>query len=219
MRFLRLAVAGLLLGAALMPQKAQADYFVWNDAKSGLSITYPDSWRQVSNQGPHDVLTVMPPSNRAQAQCTVRVEDEQRFLVYPPRYGSDIQKLAVSHQFWDRYLHQYDNHSIDALHDGAGLGRGHASYVVASYNSRVPGPDMSRRALMFASIYNDTLYVTECSSHADAFDSFQSIFLSVAGSVNFRKAHHETTVGHYRNFLADPNFIFIDTDGNKRAHY
>lgn len=218
MRFFRLAAMGLLLGA-VAPQAAQADYFVWNDAKSGLSLTYPDSWRQVSNQGPHDVLTVMPPAGRAQAQCTIRIEDEQRFLVYPPRYGRDIQRLAVSNDFWNRYLYQYDNHRIDALYDGAGLGRGHASYVVASYNSKVPGPDMARRALMFASIYNDKLYVTECSSHADAFYDYQDIFLSVAGSVDFRKAYHETTVGHYRNFLADPNLIFIDTDGNKRAHY
>ena len=218
MRFVRLAAVGLLLSVAA-PQAAKADYFVWNDAKSGLTITYPDNWRQVSNQDARDVFTVMPPSGRANAQCQVRVEDERRFLVYPPRYSDAVQRTAFSADFWEKYLHQYNNHSIDALYDGAGLGRGHASYVVASYDSEIPGPDMARRALMFASLYNDTLYVTECSAHADAFDEWQRIFLSVAGSVDFRKAHHETTVGHYRNFLGDPNLIFIDTDGNKRAHY
>lgn len=218
MRFIRLAALGLLMGMAV-PQAAQADYFVWNDPQSGLSLTYPDTWQQIHSQDPGDVMTVMAPSGRALAQCRVSVGDEGRFSIFPPRYGNSVQRVAFSEDFWHAYLAQYDNHTIDVLHDGAGLGRGHASYAVASYRSAVPGPEMERRALMLVSHYADRVYVTECSAHADAFDLWQPIFLSVAKSVDFRKVHHETTVGHYRNFLNDPNLVFMDTDGNKRAHY
>ena len=45
------------------------------------------------------------------------------------------------------------------------------------------------------------------------------LFLSVAKSVDFQKADHELTTGHYRDFLDDANMRFIDTDGNVREHY
>ena len=208
----------LLLSFAA-PQAAKADYFVWNDAQTGLQVTYPDDWRQVHSQDYNDVITVMAPGGRHHASCRVRVDDERRFLVYPPRYDWAIQRIEFSRDFWDRYLKEYNNHSIEAMVDGAGHGRGFASYAIATFDSPIPGPDMARRALMFVSHYNDKLYVTECSSHADAFAQWKHIFLSVAGSVEFRKAHHEATTGHYRNFLRDPNMTFLDTDGNVRTHY
>lgn len=218
MRRFLLLIAMAVFGVLVAPV-AKADYFVWTDSKTGLSLSYPDTWRVVHSQDPNDVVTVMAPSGRAHAACRVRADDERRFLIYPPRYDAAIQRISFSHDFWERYLHEYDNHAIEALYDGAGHGRGFASYAIATYDSRIPGPDMARRALMFVSHYNDKVYVTECSSHADGFADWKHIFLSVAGSVDFRKAHHETTVGHYRNFLVDPNLVFIDTDGNRRAHY
>ena len=218
MRLIRFTALALLLSFAA-PQAAKADYFVWNDAKTGLQITYPDTWRQVSSADPNDVITIMAPSGRAHASCRVRADVERRFMVYPPRYDWAVQETNFSYDFWDKYLAEYNNHQIEAMMDGAGHGRGFASYTIATYESQVQGPDMSRRALMFATNYNDTLYVTECSSHADAFAQWKPLFLSVAKSVDFRKAHHELSVGHYRNFLGDPNMRFIDTDGNVREHY
>ncbi|MBU0801057.1 MAG: hypothetical protein KKA05_08635, partial [Alphaproteobacteria bacterium] len=192
MRFVRLSALALIL-TFTAPQAAKADYFVWNDPQTGVQITYPDTWKVVHSQDTNDVVTIMPPSGRANAQCRVRANDERRFLIYPPRYDAAIQKITFSRDFWDKYLHEYNNHNIEALYDGAGHGRGFASYTIATYDSQIPGPDMARRALMFVSHYNDTVYVTECSSHADAFEQWKQIFLSVAGSVEFRKAHHETT--------------------------
>lgn len=219
MRLKCFAIVALILGLAGTPQAARADYFVWNHPQTGLQITYPDTWKQVSNQDYNDVLTVMAPSGRAHATCRVRIDDERRFLIYPPRYGDAVQKINFSDAFWDRYLQEYDNHSIDVVADEGGLGKGFASYAIASFDSAIPGPDMSRRALLFVSNYNDKLYVVECSSHADAFEEWKHLFLSVAGSVEFRKISNELTVGHYRNFLKDRNLLFKDTDGNKRPFY
>jgi hypothetical protein len=218
MRSIRLTALAFLLAIAA-PHSARADYFVWNDPGTGLHVSFPDTWKTVHSQDPNDLLTVMAPSGRAHAACRVRVNEDRRFMVYPPRYNWAIQKINFSYDYWDTYLQEYTNHKIEAVYDGAGSGRGFASYALTSYDSAIPGPDMHRRALMFVSHYNDKDYVTECSSHADAFDSYKRIFLSVAGSVEFRKIHHEATTGHYRNFLADPNMVFIDMDGNKREHY
>lgn len=218
MRLIRFTALALLLSVAV-PQVAKADYFVWNDAKTGLQITYPDTWRQVSSSDPNDVITIMAPSGRGHASCRMRVNDEQRFMVYPPRYDWAVQQTDFSRDFWEKYLAEYDNHAIEEVVDGSGVGRGYASYSVATYESAVQGPEMARKALMFATNYNDKLYVMECSSHADAFVSWRHLFLSVAKSVDFQKADHELTTGHYRNFLNDPNMRFIDTDGNVREHY
>jgi hypothetical protein len=218
MRLFRLSALALLLSVAA-PQAANADYFVWNDVKTGLQITFPDTWRQVSGADANDVITLMAPSGRGHASCRVRVNDEQRFMVHPPRYDWAVQQTEFSADFWDKYLNEYTNPAVENVMDGAGSGRGFASYAIATYDSAVQGPEMSRKALMFATNYKDKLYVTECSSHADAFAEWKPLFLSVAKSVDFQKADHELTTGHYRDFLDDANMKFIDTDGNVREHY
>lgn len=218
MRLIRFTALALVLSLAA-PQAAKADYFVWNDVNTGLQITYPDTWRQVSSSDPNDVITIMAPSGRGHASCRIRANDEQRFMVYPPRYDWAVQEKNFSRDFWDKYLAEYNNHAVEEMADGSGVGRGFASYAVATYESAVQGPEMPRKAILFATNYNDKLYVAECSSHADAFAQWKHLFLSVAKSVDFQKADHELTTGHYRNFLNDPHMRYIDTDGNVREHY
>lgn len=202
MRFLLTAFMALALSVSFS-KDVRADYFVWQDSASGLTFTYPDTWRVVSNAKPDDLVTVMAPSGRGLAQCRVRSSEDGRYGIFPPRYDWAIQKIDFSFDFWENYLTEYANHEIYNVRNGAGLGRGYAGYAIASYDASVPGPMMRRKALMFASLYHDRLFVVDCSAHVDAFDRWKGLFLSIAGSVDFKKQHYEMNTGNYRNFLHD----------------
>jgi hypothetical protein len=198
---------------------AKADYFVWQDAHVRVSLTFPDTWQQVNNADPDDALTIMAPSGRALSQCRLRVRDDKRHVIYPPRYNWAVQKIDYSMGFWDQYLREYSDSRVHILHDGAGLGRGFSSYVETSYSGAVPGPMMDRKSLAFVSMYYDKIYVLECSSHRDAFDQWKQIFLSIAKTVDFDKKYHEATTGNYRHFMGDPPLILRGTEGEETTYY
>jgi hypothetical protein len=199
MRVLSFITVFLLLFAV----PARADIFVWEDPESGLSLSFPDTWSVLNNMEPDDVITIKAPSASDEAVCRIKVRDDGRFLIYPPRYDSAAQRTAYSVDFWKSYLRgRYDNVIIHRVRDKAGLGRGHASYMLASFVT--PGEYASlKSAIGFAALYNDKAYVVECSSFAGAFNNWLQLFQSIVGSVNFKKAHHEMVTGHYRNFMED----------------
>jgi len=206
MRILLLSVLIVFFAVGFSGQ-VRADYFVWQDVNTGLSFSFPDTWRMVNNSKPDDLLTVMAPSGRGQAICRVRQREDGRYKIFPYRYDSNIQKIAYSFEFWKQYLSEYSDYEIYGYHDGSGLGRGYAGYAVAGYSSAVPGPLMDRKALMFASLYHDKLFILECSSHKDAFDRWREMFVSIAGSIDFMKTHNEVITGNYRNFITDPYLV------------
>lgn len=211
-----LAVFAVCCGAGA----AQADYSVWRDVNTGMSLSFPDTWQMVSNADPDDVITIMAPAGRANAQCRVRTRADGRYATFPPRYDWAIQKIDFSFDFWNRYLGEYDDAEIFNVQNGAGLGRGYAGYAVAAYKSPVPGPYMDRQALMFGTLYHDDLFILECSSHEDAFADWKDVFLSIAKSVDFLKTNHQLTSGHYRDFLSDPHIPFKSiTDGHTVESY
>ena len=210
MRFIFIFLVSLIVISSA--QSARADYAVWHDPATGLSLSWPDNWKRVSNADPNDVLTIMAPSGRGHASCRVRADRDERYLVFPSQYDAGIQKFDYSGHFFNKYLAEYDDHEVINLQDGAGLGRGFAGYAIANYESAVQGPYMKRKALVFASLYNDTAYILECSSHRDAFTRWKGLFLSVAGSMNFKKVHHELRSGNYRNFMSDPRILLQPMD-------
>lgn len=207
------------MALAGMAGTAHADYSFWRDPGTGLSLSYPDDWKVVNNADPDDLVTIMPPAGRAHAACRVRARDDRRNVIYPSQYGAAIQKVDVSLPFWDAYLKEYDEASVDILQDGAGLGRGFASYIEASYWSAVQGPYMPRKAVALASLYNDRLYILECSAHRDAFAGWRGAFMDIAKSVDFKKAYHETTTGNFRNFMGDRRIQFKDPQGGHIVTY
>ncbi len=218
MRYILLSALTIVISFGFAVQ-AKADYVVWQDSDTGVSLSWPDTWRMVSNADADDVVTIMAPAGRGHATCRVRAREDMRYSIYPARYSRSVQKAAYSFEFWDRYLAEYTDHEIYNVHDGAGLGRGFAGYTVAGYEGAVQGPYMKRKALIFASYYNNKAYILECSSHADAFARWKGMFLSIAGSVDFKKAHHELRSGHYRNFMADPRIEFKGDQGENRVMY
>lgn len=197
------ALAGLLW----LAPAARADIFVWQDAKSGVSLSFPDTWEIVNNSDSDDVVRIAAPGRADEAGCRIRVRSDRRFLIYPPRYDDSVQKVAYGRDFWTRFLgEEYNTPSIEAFGEPAGLGRGYGSYVLASYV--VPGPDSdsSRRGISFVSLYRDTAYITECSALKGVYEKWSPVFRSIVKSVDFRKAVHELPTGHYRNFLYETSF-------------
>lgn len=191
-----------------LPSVAKADYFAWKDPKSGLTLTFPDTWKMQNNIGGDTIFTAMGLSENDQPVCRVDVKEDRRYTIFPARYGDAVQKKAVSVPFWQSYLSQYDDYTLGRVHDGSGLGRWFASYALASYGKHAGTVMQSRRAIMFASLYNDKLYVVECSALAHAYEKWQSNFRGIIKSVDFKKAYHELPTGDYANFLNEAEQYF-----------
>lgn len=204
----KLLLAGLALCA--FNGEARADYVVWQDAKTGVSLSYPDDWKPVNNQQPDDRLTVALPSGEDHAQCRVRVNEEGRHLIYPQRFREDILKTDFAAQFWDDYTANYQGTKIHDMTDGASLGRSYASMITASYMTAPDDPQEFRMGVMAVSPYYDQVFLVDCSSTAESFGAYKDIFMSFMKSINFQKTFHELTIGDYpRDFLTPRSTIIV----------
>ena len=206
----------LLIGTASV---ANADYFVWEDNGTGMMLSYPDTWEVENGQDPDDLVTLSAPSGRANAFCRIRGSEDKRYAIFPGRFQKDVQKIEYSLDFWDQYLREYKQPELYNLQDSTGLGRGWASFAEASYVGSVPYPEMERRAILFASLYNNRVYILDCSCHKDAFEKWKGPFLSIAKSIDFQKVDHELLTGHYRNFMKEGRIIMLGPDGNYTTTY
>lgn len=198
----------LFLFLLTFPITAKADYFVWQDAESRLSISFPDTWKMQSSRNPDDILTIAGPSEGQDPVCMVKASEDNRYTIFPPDLGDAVQRVAVSKPFWDSYMGHYDDYTLDRVYDGAGLGRWLASYALGSYSRRNGTAYEQRRAIMFASLYYDTLYIVECSSLNHGFENWQKNFQSVIKSIDFKKIYNERKIGHYANFLKEADLYF-----------
>ncbi len=194
---------------------AFADIYVWEDQKTGVSASFPDTWRVLVDTDEDVILLVAAPSQGEEARCKISARRDGRFLIYPVRYDSSIQKVAYGQDFWDDYLNgEYDDVAFHEAEDSAGLGRGTASYVAASYT--VPGTDVRKQGIMLASLYHDTAYIAECSVEAGSYAKWSRMFWSFMKSVDFRKGPHEVPSGEYRNFTQDGEIrIFPDPEAQR----
>lgn len=197
-----------------LPSVAKADYFAWQDEKTGLSITFPDTWKMQNNAGDNTILTIAGSSSTDQPVCKVDAVADKRYTIFPARYGEEVQKVAVSRPFWEKYLAQYSNeYRLGNVVDGAGLGRWFASYALASYSRNFGTVLQARQAIMFASLYRDTLYVVECSALAHGYANWKNDFKGIIKSVDFKKAYHELPTGEYENFLKNAETYFWSQTG------
>jgi len=198
----------LTLMLLVLSAPAHADYFLWEDPKSGLTVTFPDTWKTQVNRHVDDVLTVIAPLNGDDAVCKIKTSPDSRYTIFPSNYGKSVQKVAVSIPFWQSYMANYDDYDIARVYDGGGLGRWIASYATASYTERDGTATKSRRAIMFASLYFDTLYVVECSALAPAYEAWERNFRSVIKSIDFKKIYHGRPTGDYADFLKKSDMHF-----------
>ncbi len=173
----------------------RAEYFVWKDAAHGVSLSYPDTWRQALDYTADELLVIEAPG-ADQAKCSVKAREDRRFLVYPQNYRAAIQEEAYSEDFWNDYLASYNNVIIHNMTDGAGLGQAFASHVTASYMTAHPLKNQHKTSIAAAGLYGDTTFIYECSALAQAFPQYQVIFQSIMKSVSFEKAYHELSQGN-----------------------
>ncbi len=202
---------GVILTVAVLACSgaAKADYNVWTDAKTGATVTFPDTWKQVTNEWPVDVITLSVPSGDDKAMCRLRAEEDKRFVIYPNRYRKDIRDLYFSKEFWDKYTAAYDNVNVIRHQDNAGLGQGFSSMTLVSYTTppttsfdvTKQNNVQDRAGVMAVTNYGDKVYVAECSAYFPSYNNYHTLFMGFFKSISFKKAYHELAVGDYRNFL------------------
>lgn len=179
--------------------QARADVFFVEDQNDRFTVTFPDTWKQTDNQKPDDKLTVYAPGQYNFATCRVRVREDRRFVIYPSELSDEVQRVNISRDFWDDYLGEYDNVSVEVFKDNAGLGLGNASMVEAAFDT-AEGALVHKRGIMFAAIYHDQLYIVDCSAEESVYDGFRPAFLGIVKSVDFTKINQGRPNGHYRDF-------------------
>ena len=88
-----------------MPSLAKADYFFWEDEKSGLTMTFPDTWKMQNNAGPDTIMTIGGPSENAQPQCHVDVRADKRWKALLASHSDPALDPAIDealNDFMDR---------------------------------------------------------------------------------------------------------------------
>ncbi len=198
--FRALSVLAVLL-ATVSP--AKADYFVWSDRESGVTLSYPDTWKMINNQQPDDVITVALPSGDDKAVCRVRVNEDGRYKIFPNQYDDEIQLISYSQPFWDDYNANYDQVKVHMFRDATALGKGYGSMELITYASPPDEMPDYRTGILFVSFYDNHDYIAECSAAANAYSKYHTAVLTFAKSIDFKKTRHELTVGNYRDFLKD----------------
>ncbi|PZP55548.1 MAG: hypothetical protein DI586_06500 [Micavibrio aeruginosavorus] len=207
---------------AFMPIKAKADYFVWADEKTGLTASYPDDWKMINNAQTDDILTVALPSGEDDAQCFIRADIDERYLIYPQHIRDEVQRVAFSKKFWEEYNANYKNVQVLGFGDETGLGKGFASTQMIAYTEpSVDGSSIENRAaIMSITNYYDKTYLAQCSSKQDAYQKYATAFLSFMKTIDMKKAHHELTIGnHPRNFINEGTLEFKDKNGVSTGRY
>ncbi|MEM6812172.1 MAG: hypothetical protein AAF549_06870 [Pseudomonadota bacterium] len=203
---MKIFIALIILLSSSVP--SWADYYVWEDSKTGLSATFPDRWEHQTNRNPVDVLTIEAPSANDDAVCKIKAIDDKRYTIFPASKGNAVQKVAVSIPFWKSYMAHYDDFEIARVYDGGSLGQWIASYATFSYTARDGSVSQSRRGIGFASLYYDNLYIIECSSLSHAYERWDNDFKSVIKSVDFKRIYHSHKEGEYESFLNNAKQYF-----------
>lgn len=207
MFFKRKWIVLAVLGLGAWSSQAKADYFYVQDPVSKLTVSYPDTWRRVYNQKTDDTITLAAPGVDQFSSCRIRIRDDKRYAMYPASFDPANNRNLFTEDFWKEYLAEYPLYRIDGINNEAGLGRGFASEVQATYIS-FDDPRQQKQAVIYASLYNDKIYIVDCSAKIEYFQRWFPDFIGIAKSIDFRKEQHEFTGGEYRNFLADdPTFI------------
>lgn len=204
MKILRLSLMTAVALSAFIGS-AKADYNVWTDAKTGLTVSFPDTWKQNNNQTSIDVITLSVPSGDGNATCKISSQEDKRFLVYPNKYRADIRDKNFAMNFWEKYATNYNSVNMIRYADNAGLGQGFSSMALVSFltppTSANADDSTDRGGIMAVTNYGDKVYVAECSSALPVYGQYHVQFMDFFKSISFKKYYHELVVGDYRNFL------------------
>ncbi|MAF97773.1 MAG: hypothetical protein CMH26_03980 [Micavibrio sp.] len=218
MRFISKTLLSLSLVLSLGTQNALAEVYVWEAEDGQVSVSFPDRWARLHNQKPSDLLTVKAPGDNSYAMCKISAREDGRFKIYPRRFESAIHKLNFSKAMWEDYYQGQDNTIFHDVRDDAQLSYGYATYARVSFETAV-GPKMQKRGLAFASLFDNKLYIVECSAEKDAYEKWHNSFMSFIKAVTFPHNTNLALTGYYKNFLDDCLFKVEAPDFVDDYHY
>ncbi len=199
----------LVISLFIFTNRADAEYFVWEDPHTGVTLSFPDTWYMTSKREDDEIIRINAPGAKISANCVVKHREDKRFLIYPSRYDDAIQKIAYSKDFWTQYFSKHDNVKVHLIRDGAGFAKGYASYIIASYTTGYPEVYEERVSVAFTGYYAGNNLIGECSSSKEEFPKYRDIFLSVLKSVDQDKINHELLIGEYENFLGSNAILYF----------
>ena len=192
----------LLLILLVISPAAYADYYVWKDAETGISASFPDTWKMDLNQLPDTVLTIVGPDHETVPVCRLRVRRDGRFKLYPVQFESDVQKVAYSREFWENYLlEQYNDVKMTGSYDQSGLGRSFASHTLFNFIGEPVTAEQFRQGVGFASHYYDRVFIAECTANHPGYTEWVPHFMNFFKSIDYKKVYNEYLPGHYREFI------------------
>ena len=196
------------VGLVSLPGAAVADVFVWNSHDKDVSVAFPDRWGIVNNHQEDEILRIAAPAITGQveeAQCRIRVREDGRFKMHPVSNGDEIQRQHYGVEFWETYANEFKHAHFNHIQNNAGLGRGFASFADITYQS-YEHPQMVRRGIAFASLYQNQAHIVECSVEQSSYMKWYPSFMGVIKSVDF-KSMQPFKRGFYRDFYAGSTTI------------
>lgn len=200
MRFL-LCLSVLFITLSALP--ANAEYYVWQDPESRMSFKVPDTWQIALNENVDDVVTFRAPGQNQHAGCRMRVTEDGRFKIFPEAVSDHVVNANLGQDFWEQFaLKEYKYFRLHEVKKKKGLGNGFATMADISYVPQIT--PVHKRSLIWATLYNNKLYMLDCSAETHAFRSWFENFMFVLGSVGMRSEIEELPTGNYRYFLGDP---------------
>lgn len=199
-------VVALMVG---MSPAAKADTFVWKDVPNGYTISFPDSWTMQTEDSPSTRIRVAGPLAQELPTCRLQVQDDGRLKIYPKKYIDEAVVNTLAREYWEKETGQYLEPEITAFFSPAGLGdKGDATAIQLTFKQKIgSGELVNMHGVMISSIYGGKRYVGSCSSRAENYNRWSSLFMSILGSVQFDDRYHPFATGYYRNFLMDEKYF------------
>ena len=177
---------------------AEAEVFVWNDHETGLSLSYPDSWRRQVQLREDERLRIMQPQGHDFAQCALYTMDQTDPL---------LDNAAVVDYFNNRGV-------LDAVitkrTDNAGFGQTAAVYSEVNHSLSWAGQRWPMQAMVFDTISDGVRYSLVCSAVAGRLQRYRAFFLGIASSVDLQPVGHPLPYGLYRDFMREHVYLTND---------
>ncbi len=199
----------LVLGT--LKQPAMAEYFVWKDQKTGVSLSFPDTWKIANNQKPDDIFTIQAPGERDYASCRLRVREDRRATIFPYQYDFEIQHIYAGFDFWRDYIGEYAGASLDRVLYDRGLINSVASSADFTFVSSA-GPRAMMHGFAFAGFDDTSVYIFECSAEVSAYERWHPVFKSILKSAEKELRDSVVLNGGYRKFQDDPPVMIRGDD-------
>lgn len=196
---------------------ASAHLYEWSDPVSGMTVRVPDKWRIVPNENVEDIVTFRAPGQNEHAGCRIRATDDARYSIYPESLSDHVNNVYLDDNFWNTLGEkEFRGYWINNTQKSMGLGNGFAHVADMTY---VPmNRPMNKRALIWASLYHNKLYMLECASEYSVFYDWYPTFQYVLSTVRMKKEIHELPTGYYRYFLGDPVLQVNTVRGQTSRH-